>query len=105
LLTLAVLPQSWGWYGTLPLFTIPKRFGEAVLLAATALFGAWYADAVLNPVSLDDLVSSVGSVIVFTIYLPAAFLILRRKNEGPEPAWLASIPQLAGKTSVHAEVR
>lgn len=105
LLTLAVSPQSWGWYGTLPLFTIPKKFSEAVLLAATALFGAWYADNVLNPVSLDDLVSSVGSVIVFTIYVPAALLILRRKNEGPEPAWLASIPLLARKTSVRADAR
>jgi hypothetical protein len=105
LLTLAVAPQSWGWYGTLPLFTIPKRFSEAVLLAAIALFGAWYADNVLNPVSLDDLVSSVGSVIVFTVYVPAALLILRRKNEGPEPAWLASIPLLVRKASVRAEVR
>jgi hypothetical protein len=89
----------------LPLFTIPKRFSEAVLLAATALFGAWYADNVLNPVSLDDFVSSVGSVIVFTIYLPAVLLILRQKNEGPEPAWLASVPMLARKTSVGAELR
>jgi hypothetical protein len=105
LLTLAVSPQSWGWYGTLPLFTIPKRFSEAVLLAATALFGAWYADNVLSPVSLNELVSSVGSVIVFTIYLPAVFLILRRKNEGPQPKWLASIPHFARRRAKSAEVR
>jgi hypothetical protein len=105
LLTLAVAPQSWGWYGTLPLFTIPKRFNEAVLLAAVALAGVWYADNILSPVSLDDLVSSVGSVIVITIYMPAALLILCRKNEGPEPAWVASIPLLAGRASVRAEVR
>ena len=89
LLVLAVSPQSWGWYGTLPIFTIPKSFAESVFLAATALVGAWYADNVLNPTSLDGLVSSVGTVIVMTIYLPAALLILRRKNEGPSPVWLS----------------
>jgi hypothetical protein len=104
-MTLAASPQSWGWYGTLPLFTIPKRFSEAVLLAATAMIGAWYADNVLSPVSLNELVSSVGSVIVFTIYLPAVFLILRRKNEGPQPKWLASIPHFARRRAKSAEVR
>jgi hypothetical protein len=89
LLVLAASPQSWGWYGTLPIFTIPKNFGESVFLAATALVGAWYADNVLNPTTIDGLVSSVGTVIVMTIYLPAALLILRRKNEGPSPLWLA----------------
>jgi hypothetical protein len=88
LLTLAALPQSWGWYNTLPLFTIPKSFRESVILAGVALSGAWYADNVLNPSTVDGLIRSVGSVIVFTIYLPAAFFILRRKNEGPLPGWL-----------------
>jgi hypothetical protein len=105
LLTLAALPQSWGWYSTLPLFTVPKSFREAVFLLATALCGAWYADNVLNPATIDQLVSSVGSVIVFTIYLPAALLILRRKNDGPVPAWLASIQLLARRKSVRADVR
>jgi hypothetical protein len=88
LLMLAASPQSWGWYGTLPIFTIPKNFSESVFLAGTALIGAWYADNVLNPASLDALARSVGAVIVVTIYLPAAFLILRRENKGPSPAWL-----------------
>jgi hypothetical protein len=88
LLTLAASPQSWGWYGTLPIFTVPRNFGESVFLAATALIGVWYADNVLNPTSLDGLVAAVGTVIVVSIYLPAVFLILRRKNEGPSPAWL-----------------
>jgi hypothetical protein len=89
LLTLAFSPQSWGWYGTLPIFTVPRNFGESVFLAATALIGAWCADNVLNPSSLDELVGAVGTIIVLTIYVPAVVMILRRKNEGPLPAWLA----------------
>ena len=91
-LTLAVSPQSWGWYGTLPIFTVPRNFGESVFLAATALIGVWYADNVLDPTSLDSLVAAVGSVIVVTIYLPAVFLILRRKNIGPSPVWFTWRP-------------
>lgn len=88
LLTLAASPQSWGWYNTLPLFTIPRNFGESVLLAGTALIGAWYADNVLNPASLDELVGSVGTVIVLTIYLPCAIMILGRPKDAVPPAWL-----------------
>lgn len=88
LLTLAALPQSWGWYNTLPLFAIPGTFAESVVLAGTAMMGAWYADTQLEATSIDGLVRSVGAVIVITIYLPAALMILRRKNEGPSPFWL-----------------
>ena len=88
LLTLAASPQSWGWYNTLPLFTIPQTFGESVLLTAIALLGAWYADNMLTPGSLDDLVRSVGATIVLTIYLPCALLILRRSNDTTPPAWM-----------------
>lgn len=94
LLTLAASPQSWGWYNTLPLFTIPQSFGESVLLAAVALFGGWYADNMLSPGSLDELVRSVGTTIVLTIYIPSAILILRRPNETELPAWLSPITSL-----------
>ena len=98
LLTLAVLPQSWGWYNTLPLFVIPKSFGESVLLAATALAGSWFADNALNPQSVDSLTRSVGAVIVFTIYLPAMILILRRSNDVEPPAWMRILTRWARVT-------
>lgn len=88
LVALAMMPQSWGWYNTLPIFAIPRTFGESVFLAGSALVGAAFAGLALNPGNVDALFSSVGAIIVWTIYLPAAFLILRRQNEGDPPAWL-----------------
>jgi hypothetical protein len=87
-LTLAALPRSWGWYNTLPLFAVPRSFGESVFLAGTTMFGAWYADNFLDPTTAGGLIASVGNVIVLTMYLPVTLMILRKKNEGPPPVWL-----------------
>ncbi|HEX2721332.1 MAG TPA: hypothetical protein VHM24_00335 [Gemmatimonadaceae bacterium] len=85
----ACLPQSWGWYGTLALFTIPANLRESVLLAAVAVAGgALAAFGVPDGLSNDTFLARVGAVIVLTVYLPATFLILRRPNKGESPAWL-----------------
>jgi hypothetical protein len=88
-LTLGSLPQSWGWYGTLPVFTIPATFGESFFLTGVATIGGYIA-AVLTPDGLaeDAFYNWTATVIIMTIYLPAVVLILRRPNEGPSPAWL-----------------
>jgi hypothetical protein len=89
--TLACLPQSWGWYGTLAVFTIPASFAEAVVLAGVATVGVYVGSLILPDVQIpNDLFAWVGSLIVFTVYLPAVVLVLRRPNEGPLPAWLVT---------------
>jgi hypothetical protein len=89
LLSLACLPQSWGWYGTLPLFTIPATFGQSVFLAGIAVVGGNIAAMVIpSHPSADGFYYWAGSVVMLTIYLPAVILILLRPNEGPAPAWL-----------------
>jgi hypothetical protein len=39
-MVLAAIPQSWGWYGALPLFLIPATFGELILLVGFATLGS-----------------------------------------------------------------
>lgn len=93
LLVLACLPQSWGWYGTLPLFTIPTSVFEALFLAGAATFGSWIGAFIMpKPASAQQLYAWAGSLIVFTIYLPAVLLILRRPNVGDGPGWMRLRP-------------
>jgi hypothetical protein len=88
-LTLAALPQSWGWYGTLPLFTVPSTFGESVFMAGLATVGGNIAAIVMpERFTADAFYNWTATVVILTIYLPAVILILRRPNKGPLPAWL-----------------
>lgn len=91
-LTLACLPQSWGWYGTLPLFTVPSSFAQAVFLAGVAAVGGNIATMAMPAnMSPDGFFYWAGSVVVITIYLPVVILILRRPNVGPGPAWMMAM--------------
>lgn len=89
IVVLACMPQAPGWYNTLPLFTIPAGFGEAVALAGVATAFGWIgATLIPQTSSASEFYSWVGAVIVVSVYLPATALILRRPNCGPSPAWL-----------------
>lgn len=92
ILSLACMPQSWGWYGTLPLFLIPKTLNESLVMTGAATFGA-YIGAMLVPegANAQAFYAWVGSMIVITIYLPAVALVLRRPNKGPVTVWLKRI--------------
>ncbi len=90
ILTLACMPQTPAWYSTLPLFVIPATLTESVLLAAAAAVGIIFVlTTYFNPESMAELNAFTGSVQIFTIYLPAVALILRRRNQGEPPAWQA----------------
>jgi hypothetical protein len=93
-LLLASLPQSWGWYGTLALFTVPATFGESVFLAGVATIGGNIA-ALAMPAhpSIDGFYTWTATSVILTVYAPAVLLILRRPNEGPSPWWLAKLKE------------
>lgn len=81
---LSCMPQAWGWYNTLPLFTIPSTWAESIALATIATAGVWIGGLTMpSGASLAALYEWVGSLIVFTTYLPATVLILRRPNIWP----------------------
>lgn len=89
LVAMACVPQSWGWYGTLALFTIPATFAESVFLAGTAtLGGAIFATTMPSSPGLGEFMGWLGNLILITIYMPVTILVLRRPNEGPAIAWM-----------------
>jgi hypothetical protein len=63
-------------------------------MAVVATAGAWIAGSSLHPVnSLPELYDWIGTLIVFSVYLPATVLVLLRPNSGPSPAWLEFVLQ------------
>lgn len=92
ILVTACMPQSWGFYNTLVLFTIPGTLTEAVALLAIAAVGSGLGGFIL-PADLTKagFYDWVGGIIVVSVYLPAVAIVLRRPNRGEMPAWLSWI--------------
>jgi hypothetical protein len=88
LVALACVPQTMLLYEALPLFLIPRTTREAVVL----LVASDAAQAVAAYVSGGALATAGAGL--WLLYLPASLIVLRRKNEGPVPAWLEQ--RLAG---------
>jgi hypothetical protein len=98
LLLTACMPQAWGWYGTLALFTIPRSFLESAMLGLVAAVGALAGAALLPPDSAEaQFYSFVGTVLVLTIYLPCTALILSRSNTGEPPVVVGWIRRRSDK--------
>jgi hypothetical protein len=88
----ACLPQSVGWYGTLPLLTIPQSLVESLILAGTSALGVYLGGYFMpDSHSLNDIFDWTGGVIVATVYLPAVIMVLRRTNKSGPPVWLQYI--------------
>lgn len=86
---MALIPQTWGWYNVLILFTVAATFREAAALALFSTAGALAAPYVIGAEDVDGFYATVGALQVATAYLPATLLVLRRPNKGEPPAWLA----------------
>jgi hypothetical protein len=83
LIATACMPQAWGWYGTLALFTIPKSFAESVALAGAVAIGGWIgAVTIPSAMQLESFFAWAGALVVCSVYLPVTLLILFRPNEG-----------------------
>lgn len=104
-LAMACMPQSWGWYNTLPLFAVPRTLMESCALAVIVTLGG-LAGAMLvpAPTSAEAFYSWVGSLLVVTIYLPVVGLILRRPNEGKLPAWTSRLTPLTRPSDPESRV-
>jgi hypothetical protein len=90
--TFACLPQSVGWYGTLPLLTVPGSLVESLILAGTSALGVYFGGYFMpDSKSLNDAFDWAGGVIVLTVYLPAVIMVLRRTNESVPPVWLERV--------------
>jgi hypothetical protein len=81
-MAMAVVPQTSAWYSTLPLFTVPRTLAQSVTLVSIATIGGVLgAEFVPDLKSYAELERYVNALHIFTMYLPAVILVLRRKNE------------------------
>ncbi|MFN2604026.1 MAG: hypothetical protein ABR582_14890, partial [Gemmatimonadaceae bacterium] len=88
-LTLAFMPQSWGWYGTLPLFAVPGSFLESAALVVFSSCVSFFAATIL-PAGLSDreFHSFLAQTLIISTYIPATILVLLRPNKGVGPVWI-----------------
>ena len=94
LIAMAVSPQSWGWYNTLPLFTIPANFRQSLgLLVWVTLAGVLGAALIPSNLNREEFYNWGGALHVFSIYLPCVAMILARGERIEDsPARLDLIP-------------
>jgi hypothetical protein len=85
IVSMALLPQNWGWYATLPLLSVGKNFRESALLSIVSTLG------IIAGGFLPGTEHNIGAMLVATAYLPAVIVVLRRANE-TEPGGLFGIP-------------
>ncbi|MGH7625986.1 MAG: hypothetical protein ACREOJ_11815 [Gemmatimonadaceae bacterium] len=90
LIALAILPHNLVIYATLPLFVIPRTFGEMLAMTALNTLALICITLVvqLHAPSFVDNRYMAGDVLVALCYLPALFMVLMRPNEGALPAWI-----------------
>ncbi len=84
----AVVPSSPTVYEALPLFLVPKRRGELVLLVLLSdIVFLLMANLSLQNETAAYLARA-SRIMLWLIYLPCLLIVLRRPNEGEIPAWL-----------------
>lgn len=89
ILTLACVPQTPALYSTLPIFTVAATLTESIGLVLTTLIGTMIGAFMVSvPTSMAGFNALMGSLQVFSIYIPAVIFILRRPNDGPMPWWM-----------------
>ena len=85
----ACLPQTWYPYNGLILLTVAATYREASVLSLISSF-AWlitYA-FLIGEWRSPETRAVMQNVLIAFGYFPAALVILRRENSGPEPFWL-----------------
>jgi len=83
------VPQTLVLYEAVPLMLVPRTFWQSVALVAASYVGHAWVRIHLPPGYHERLsYELVGRAMVWSLYLPCTLLVLRRRNEGPLPAWL-----------------
>jgi len=96
-LAMACVPQSWGPYSTLMIFTVAANLTESVALWFISAVGIVVtAFAISGANSTEQLYAITGLMTNLTLYLPAVAIVLRRPNMGNSPAWLKVLSRGTG---------
>ncbi|HET7456912.1 MAG TPA: hypothetical protein VFJ74_04595 [Gemmatimonadaceae bacterium] len=110
LVVMACVPQTTVVYAALPLFLVAETLGENVLLAlltsaalAAQLFiGAHSGSSDTDLTAWAAYVYRVGDALLWIVFVPCLVMVLRRKNEGEVPAWLARVSAVVGERAARA---
>ncbi|MBA2706542.1 MAG: hypothetical protein H0U59_01890 [Gemmatimonadaceae bacterium] len=78
--TMAVMPQTWFPYNTLPLLALPNTYREACVLSLLASAGAYLTGIYFGGLPPAEAATVGGQLAVATAYLPATIMILRFPN-------------------------
>lgn len=95
---LACVPQTLVLYEAVPLMLVARTFWQSVALVTTSYIGHAWVRVQLPPAYHDGLsYDLVGQAMIWSLYVPCTFLILRRQNTGALPGWvetrIASLPE------------
>jgi len=75
------VPQTLMLYEAVPLMLVPRTFWEAAMLTATGYLGHWWVRWHLPLVYHERLsYALVGQAMIWSLYLPATVMVLRRPN-------------------------
>ena len=99
LIAMACVPQTPHWYEMLPLFLIPSSFRETAVLAIVSTAAGAVQHSWLTSLTEVEFFRQLGVTMIFAAYLPCLIMVLRRRNEGELPAWLAYGERIARAAS------
>ncbi|MEO8195065.1 MAG: hypothetical protein ABI681_14525 [Gemmatimonadales bacterium] len=86
ILLMAVVPQMWLPYSTLPLLSVAKTLRESLVLAIVTSIGALLPNFFTKDFHTPEMVRLGRMIVVATAYLPAVVMVLRRPNPGTPPS-------------------
>lgn len=86
LLALALIPQTPGVSGALPLMLIPRSFRALLVIAILSHLPPLLAGQPAE--SFAARAVREAQIMLLAVFLPLLYLVLRMPNEGPAPAWL-----------------
>ena len=91
LLLFALVPQTSGAVGTLPLLLVPRSFRAVTVLAILSYVPIFYAPQAGQTIEQWAYRETFASMV--TIYLPVLWIVLRMPNHGPLPARLEALAE------------
>ncbi len=89
LLMFALVPQTSGAVGTLPLLLVPRSFRALTVLAILSYVPMFYAPQAGQTIEQWSYRETLATL--FAIYLPVLWIVLRTPNQGPLPARLEAL--------------
>ena len=93
LLLFALVPQTSGAVGTLPLLLVPRTLRSLTLLAILSYVPIYYSNAPGTGMTIEQWTYRETLATLCVVYLPILYLVLKMPNSGPLPPSLERVAQ------------